>query len=536
MSTPRWVRPGEAQTGERQERRSALSLATLGAKTRARRIAGYAVAILGTAALTLALLPFRDQLVPLSKGFGFLVVVVCAAAVGGLGPGIVASVVGFIVFNFFFIPPYGTFTVARPEYVAVLFVFLGISILISALLARATDRAEAAEAREAELRTLQELSADLVTSLPGRETYARVLRRIVQVFAFDAATLHFEERLFGEATESVTVGAAEPVPLQWDPASEGRAPERLPLTVGGRSLGLIAMTGDRPPLDPRESRVLRAFCDQLALILEDERLLRTATQVEVYRQTEEMRRSLLAAVSHDLRSPLAAIKASVTDLLDDGTQHSSDEVRAALEAVDDQTDRLNALVANLLDMSRIEAGMLRSRSHTLDVEEILVASADRVGEQRPGVQVRVTVASGAALVRADPVFLERVVVNLLENAVTASSKASVREVTLDARRSDNDVVIRVIDHGEGVPGNIRELLFYPFYSLERRGARLGTGLGLAICKGLVSVMDGQIWIEDTPGGGATFAFSLPAALPASGEITDPLPHPQGAAKNAGSPD
>jgi len=534
MSTPRSVRPEGAQTAERPERRSALSLATLGAKTRTRRAAGYAVAIVGTAVLTLALLPFRDHLVPLSKGFGFLVVVVAAAAAGGLGPGIVASVVGFIAFNFFFLPPYNTFTVARPEYAVVLFVFLGISILISALLARATDRAEAAEAREAELRTLQELSADLVTSLPGRDTYARVLQRIIQVFAFDAATLHFDERLFGEAAEPVTVGSAEPVPLQWDPSSEGRAPDRLPLTVGGRSLGLIAMVGDRPPLDPRESRVLRAFCDQLALILEDERLLRTATQVEVYRQTEEMRRSLLAAVSHDLRSPLAAIKASVTDLLDAETRHSTEEARAALRAVDDQTDRLNALVANLLDMSRIEAGMLRSRSHTLDLEEILVASADRVSEQRPAIHVRVTVAPDASLVRADPVFLERVVVNLLENAVTASTKAATHEVQLDARRTDDEVIVRVVDHGEGVPPNIRELLFYPFYSLERRGARLGTGLGLAICKGLVSVMDGQIWIEDTPGGGATFAFSLPAAEPVAAEPPTPLPHAQGAgARNAG---
>ena len=533
MSTPRWVRPEGAQTMERSDRRSALSLATLGARTRTRRVAGYAIAILGTAALTLILLPFRDNLVPLSKGFGFLTVVVAAAAVGGLAPGILASVVGFVVFNFFFLPPYNTFTVARPEYAVVLFVFLGISILISALLARATDRAEAAEAREAELRTLQELSADLVTSLPGRDTYARVLRRIIELFAFDAATLHFDERLFGEAAEPVTVGAAELVPLQWDPSTEGRAPERLPLTVGGRSLGLIAMVGDRPPLDPRESRVLRAFCDQLALILEDERLLRTATQVEVYRQTEEMRRSLLAAVSHDLRSPLAAIKASVTDLLDDETPHSIDEARAALRAVDDQTDRLNALVANLLDMSRIEAGMLRSRSHTLDLDEILVASADRVSEQRPGIHVRVGVSPGASLVRADPVFLERIVVNLLENAVTASSKAADGGVQLDARRSDDEVVVRVIDHGEGVPANIRELLFYPFYSLERRGARLGTGLGLAICKGLVSVMDGQIWIEDTPGGGATFAFSLPAAEPA-GDPRTPLPHAQEAgARNAG---
>ena len=534
MSTPYWIRPEGAPVRERSERRSALSLATLGARTRSRRIAGYAIAIFGTVALTLILLPFRDNLVPLSKGFGFLVVVVCAAAVGGLAPGVLASVIDFVVFNFFFLPPYNTFTVARPEYVAVLFVFLGISILISALLARAQERAEAAEAREAELRTLQELSADLVTSLPGRDTYARVLQRIVQVFAFDAATLHFDERLFGDETRPVTVGTADQVPLAWDPSAEGRAPDRLPLTVGGRSLGLIAMVGERPPLDPRESRVLRAFCDQLAMILEDERLLRTATQVEVYRQTEEMRRSLLAAVSHDLRSPLAAIKASVTDLLDEDAERSPEDRRAALEAVDDQTDRLNALVANLLDMSRIEAGMLRSRSQTVDLEEILVASADRVAAQRPGIDVRVSVAEGASLVRADPVFLERVVVNLLENAVTATSKSTVREVRLEARRSEGEVVVRVIDHGEGVPPNIRELLFYPFYSLERRGARLGTGLGLAICKGLVSVMDGQIWIEDTPGGGATFAVSLHAAESSHADRPAPLPHSQEAgAGNAG---
>jgi two-component system, OmpR family, sensor histidine kinase KdpD len=472
-------------------------------------MAGQVVAVGGVAGLTLALLPFRDDLEPLSKGFGFLAVVVLAAAIGGLGAGIVASVLGFIVFNFFFIPPYGTFVVGRAEYVVVLFVFLALSVLISALLARATDRAEAAEAREAELRTLQELSADLVTSLPGRETYAHMLQRLIRLFEFSAASLHFHERLFGEAAEPVTVGADEPIDPQWDPASPGRAPERLPLTVGGRALGLIVLQGDRPPLDPAESRVLRAFCDQMALILEDERLLRAATQAEVYRQTEEVRRSLLAAVSHDLRSPLAAIKASATDLLDRSASRSPEAEREALLAINDQADRLNALVANLLDMSRIEAGMLRSRTQTVDVSETLAACVDRASAQYPGVAVRIAVVPEAALVSADPVFLERVVTNLLENAMAATMQAGGEHVEVDARRTGDETVLRVIDHGAGVPANIRELLFYPFYSLERRGARLGTGLGLAICKGLLAVMGGQIWIEDTPGGGATFAVSLP---------------------------
>jgi two-component system sensor histidine kinase KdpD len=469
------------------------------------------VAAVGVAGLTLALLPFRDDLQPLSKGFGFMAVVVAAAAMGGLGAGVVASILGFIAFNFFFIPPYGTFAVGRAENVVVLFVFLALSVLISALLARANDRAAAAEAREAELRTLQDLSSDLVTSLPGRETYTHMLDRLIHLFEFQAASLHFQERLFGEAAEPVTVGADEPIDSHWDPSSTGRAPERLPLTVGGRALGLIVLQGDRPPLDPAESRVLRAFCDQMALILEDERLLRAATQAEVYRQTEEVRRSLLAAVSHDLRSPLAAIKASATDLLDRSATRSPEAEREALLAINDQADRLNALVANLLDMSRIEAGMLRSRTQTVDVAETLATRVDRVSVQHPEVHVRVTVAPEAALVKTDPVFLERVVANLLENAMAATAQAHGRAVEVEARRTGDETILRVIDHGAGVPSNIRELLFYPFYSLERRGARLGTGLGLAICKGLLTVMGGQIWIEDTPGGGATFAVSLPVS-------------------------
>src|SRR5207247_10415824 len=136
-----------------------------------------------------------------------------------------------------FIPPYATFAVWRREDCVVLFVFLGLSVRISARLARATDRAEAAEAREAELRTLQDLSSDLVTSLPGRETYTHMLDRLVRLFEFRAASLHFQERLFGEAAEPVTVGSDVPIDPQWDPSSAGRAPERVPLPPGGRAPG-----------------------------------------------------------------------------------------------------------------------------------------------------------------------------------------------------------------------------------------------------------------------------------------------------------
>jgi two-component system sensor histidine kinase KdpD len=255
--------------------------------------------------------------------------------------------------------------------------------------------------------------------------------------------------------------------------------------------------------------VLRAFCDQFALVLERDRLLRTATDAEVFRQSDRVRRSLLAAVSHDLRSPLAAIKASVTDLLDDDADRDPQIVREALSSIDNEADRLNALIANLLDMSRIEAGMLRAHLVGVDLTEALTTCADRIRHQYPQLDVVVGVDERAATVRSDPVFLDRVGANLLENAAKASTAAGTTQIEVRAVGTGSTTTIRVIDHGRGVPNETREQLFYPFYRLNERNPRLGTGLGLAISKGFLDLMEGEIWIEETPGGGATFAFALP---------------------------
>ena len=473
-------------------------------------MAGYAVAILGTVALTLSFLPVRNDITPLSKGFGFLAVVVVAAAVGGLGPGILASLLGFLAFNFFFIPPYGTFVIARAEDVVVLFVFLGLSILISALLARATERAASAEAREAELQTLQTVSAQLVAAVPGPETYEAILTRFLEAFEFSAGCLYTQDPKARELREQVSIGA-DPGTLspRWDPGTDEHPPERLPLSVGGHNLGLLVLRGDREQRTPAEARVMRAFCDQFALVLERDRLLRTATEAEVYRQSDNVRRSLLAAVSHDLRTPLAAIKASVTDLLGEDADHGAEYSKEALETIDKETDRLASLVANLLDMSRIEGGMLKARLQTVDLAEILALCVDRIQRQWAQLRIRVSTGDEASLVRADPVFLDRVVTNLLDNAAKADLEAGNDGVEVEARRADGQAVVRVIDHGGGVPLPVREQLFYPFYQVTERHPRLGTGLGLAIAKGFLTLMKGEIWIEDTPGGGATFAFSLP---------------------------
>ncbi|HUL85891.1 MAG TPA: ATP-binding protein [Actinomycetota bacterium] len=478
-----------------------------------RRVAGYVVAVVGPIALAFVLVPFRDSLRSSTVGFAFVVIVVIAASLGRVGPGIVASIEGFLIFNFFFLPPFGTFVIERPEDVTALFVFLGLSILISILFARAAERADAAEAREAELRTLQELSRDLVVQGPGEETYRALLEHLVGEFGFDAGSLFVQEQ--GEGlVESMAVGAeAGMITPTWDPSSSGRAPERLPLSVGRRNLGLIVLVGERPPLDAPESRVIRAVCDQLALVLERDRLLRTATEAEIFRQTDQIRRSMLAAVSHDLRSPLAAIKASVTDLLDPEVERPPGEQLEVLRTIDTETDRLDMLVANLLDMSRIEAGVLQAKPESVDLAEVVTKEVDGAAVRWPGIHVDVAIDERHASASADPVFLDRVLSNLLDNAARASIEAGRMEVEVrvGGRGSDGATVVRVVDHGHGVDPVAREQLFYPFYRLEGRTSKLGPGLGLAISKGFVDLMGGELWIEDTSGGGATFAFSLPGA-------------------------
>jgi two-component system sensor histidine kinase KdpD len=472
-------------------------------------VAGYSVAVMGTAVVTLAFLPVREETTSLSKGFAFLAVVMISATVGGLGPGILSSLLGFLAFNFFHLPPYYTFVLAHGEDIVMLLVFLAISVFLTALLARSNERAEAAETREEELRTLQTLSGELVSAVPGPETYESVLSRMLEVFGFSAGSLWVQDPQSRELRERVTVGApgGEMTP-QRDAATDS-PPQRLPLSVGGRVLGLFLLRRERPALTPPESRVMRAFCDQFALVLERDRLLRAAGEAEAYRQTEEVRRSLLAAVSHDLRSPLAAIKASVTDLLSEDAHRTVEVSREALDSIDKETDRLISLITNLLDMSRIEGGMLRANVQAVDLAEVVATCVDRVRQRWPALRVRVGISEETAMVRADPVFLDRVVTNLMDNAAKASVEGGSRDVEIEARRADAQVTVRVTDHGIGLPETAREQLFYPFYQVSERHPRLGTGLGLAIAKGFLSLMAGQIWIEDTPGGGATFAFSLP---------------------------
>jgi two-component system sensor histidine kinase KdpD len=246
----------------------------LAADLRVRRVAGYLLATLGMAGLVLVLRPFRDSIAPSTAGWAFLGMVVLSSAVGGLGPGMLASFVAFACSNYFFVVPYHTFEIARGEDVVMLFVLLGVSGLISFLLARARARAEFAEARAAELQLQQDLVRALVEPAPGTENYQRVLEMLVAHLGFRRATL------LAQGDE----GLEELVRIKDDRGEDDELPsqraEQLPLVVGRRNLGLLALSGRAQPIDPPTRRTLRALSDQLALVLERDRLLRVVVRAE----------------------------------------------------------------------------------------------------------------------------------------------------------------------------------------------------------------------------------------------------------------
>ena len=333
----------------------------------------------------------------------------------------------------------------------VLFVFLGLSVLISALLARATERAEAAEARERELRTLQALSAELLRVVPGPRRTGRPGRLVTGCSASGRA-LFVQDPVTRELRERPTSGRARRALARSGTPPRTSPPERLPLSVGGRNLGLLVLRGDRTPLTPAESRVLRAFCDQFALVLERDRLLQVATEAEVYRQSDQVRRSLLAAVSHDLRTPLAAIKTSVTDLLTRTRPATAHTCARRFEA---STGDRPAGGAHRQPPRHVpDRGRdLQARVQGVDLAEVITAAWTGRRSSGPSCRSGSTMVPRAPLVRADPVFLDRVVTNLLDNAAKAAHEAPAARRSRSRSRADGNErgASGSIDHGAGVP-------------------------------------------------------------------------------------
>jgi two-component system, OmpR family, sensor histidine kinase KdpD len=429
----------------------------------------------------------------------YLLAVVVAAWAAGIAGGVVTAVLSAAALNVFFTPPAHTLRVARPEDLVALVVFLLVALIVGSVMARAwADRARATEG-ERETRLLNYFASKLLSGDP----IARMLDDVASALLepFDLASCVIEAEADGS-----TVRAAASRP--GGSADEGARAE-IELVASGTSLGkLVAVRRARAgPIGEAEERLLEACARQAAVAIERSRLAAEAEDSRVEAESNQLRAALFSSVSHDLRTPLASIKASVTSLLDHEAVHDERQRDELLQTVLEETDRLNRVVRNILDLAKARAGAMTPAKQPTAVDEIVESVLHRSAPLPRGIRVRTVVRDGVPEIHADPVQLDQVVTNLLDNAVRFSPDGGVVTVSVAPWRSG--VRVRVADEGPGVPREERERVFEPFYRRDD-GHRAGSGLGLAIARAIVAAHGGRIWIEGTPTGGAAVVFELPS--------------------------
>lgn len=444
-------------------------------------------AAVGLPLLTLLLLAFRERIALENVLLVYLLAAVAIGVIGGALPAVASGAVGFLLANWYFTPPFLTWKIADAGHLFSLFAFLLVASAVGLLVGNATRKS--AEARRARAQA-EALAATTTVIHPERGLQASALTgRIRDAFAMSAAAvLH---RTPGGWESLATVGAMEI-------RSPDDATEVLPLTDDT----VLALAGGSLTGDDR--RVLRAFAAQMAQALEREKLEKEAAAVEAMAETDRLRTALLNAVSHDLRTPLATIKASVTSLLETDVAWSAQQTETFLRVILDETEHLNRLVGRLLDASRIQVGAVHVFFVAVGLNEVIASALSGLGSRAGSVVVEVP--DDLPPVQTDPALLERVLANIIENAVTWSPPDT--HVRVSAGEVSGRVDLRVIDRGPGIRPEQREMIYQPFQKLGDSSRGGGVGLGLAVAHGLLGAMDNELLIEDTPGGGTTMVIGF----------------------------
>jgi two-component system sensor histidine kinase KdpD len=526
---------------------------------------GYIAALGGVVSASLFIGLVETQVHIRNISLVYLLVVLWLAAVYGRGPAIFASVLSFLAYDFFFIPPVHTFTVNDPAEWLSLLALLATALVLGQLTAAVQARAhEALESRQ-RIATLYGLAQLIVTTTDQEHLYAALVLRVVEVFTSQgvrACALILREEPMHPKTQAVVPADgvyADALSLDqrknaanalW--ALEHGAPVGgshgtgahvalaffVPLKSGRRVVGVLGIAGTdeirrltrpAPHLDQfgyptgkgaeneQQLTLFAAFCDQIALALDRIALQQQAIHAEALRESDRLKDVLLGSVTHDLRTPIASIKAAASSLLQRDMTWSNDERREFVESINVSADRLNRLVGNLLDLSRLEAGSAQPEKDWYPIGDVIATVLDRLdltGQTREH-QIVVEVPEDMPLVLMDFGQIERVLTNLVENALKYSPTES--EIRIAARTLPSaELEVRVQDHGIGIPPNELEAIFDKFYRVQHvripwatTRPPIGTGLGLAICAAIIWAHGGRIWAESTPGHGSTFVFTLP---------------------------
>lgn len=460
------------------------------ARPRRMQTAAWALCILGLPLLTAILVSARRHVSVGSALMFDLCLVMAVAALGGVRAGLVASVGAFGLTNWFLTPPLHTVTVGDAQNVVALTVFVLVTVVVSFLVDRAARRSREAAAARAEAAALARSAATLVGA---HDPLPDLLEQLRATFGLASASV-FE--LTGQG---------------WWPTHVSGHPELLDPTEGTSidisADGKLRLVVSDNALRPEQLEVLRAFADQLAMAVEARRLRVDAANADLLVEANALRTALLQAVSHDFRTPLATIKASASGLLHTDATFSESDRRLLLVDIDDAADRLDRMVRDLLDMSRLQVGALDLTLRSVALEEVVAAALS--GLAAPPGRVEVDVPDSLPTVLADAALLERAVANLVSNAMAWSPADSA--VKVQAGRIGSAIDLRVVDRGPGIPRDERERIFLPFQRLGDRSNDAGVGLGLAIAKGFIEAMGARLTIDDTPGGGLTMAIRLQIA-------------------------
>jgi two-component system sensor histidine kinase KdpD len=457
---------------------------------RERRLAGLALAVAGLALLTLALTAAGDALSIEGVVLLYLLAVVAVALVGGLLVALPAAVAAAMLINFYFVAPRHTLDVARGEQALALAVFVAVAVMVSAAVELAARRARAAELAAREAETLAELAG---AELDEDDSLHAILDRARRTFGMESVALLARDHSGSEWEVADRAG--------WGPP-EHEAPLRFDVPIGTT----LRLVGRGPALFAEDQRVLQAFAAAAGTAVEGRRLSAQAREARSLAVVDRQRTALLAAVGHDLRTPLAGIKAAVSSLRQTDVDWDAEQRDALLATIEDSADRLDAVVANLLDASRLQAGALTVHAEPLALDAAVGAAVLAV----PGApeRVEVDVPDDLPLVLADPGLLERVLANLIDNALRHGGADGVVEIT--AAAGATSAKLAIVDHGPGVPAEEHEQLFTPFRRADDRD-RSGLGLGLSVARGFAEAMGGGLAADHSVGGGLTMRLRLPLA-------------------------
>jgi two-component system sensor histidine kinase KdpD len=442
----------------------------------------------------------------------YLLPVGLSAAFWGLGPGLMAALGAFAAFNFFFLPPYFTLHVFRAEDLASLLIFLVVAVTINSLIGQTKSSLARAQAREHEAVHLHELAV----ALAGLAEYTAIVRAIAEhvqsTFLADAVRVILQSEP-GTPSTVLVLPAASPAP-------ETAPTSRIVIRGLHGAIGEISLWRLAGSLVAAEERLLGTISREAALAIDRAELAEAEDRARALAQSDALKSAILSSVSHELRSPLATIKASVSSLRTDVVDWDSEARRQLLAAVDEETDHLNELVGDLLDMSRIEAGSLRPRRQWNDLGEILQSV---LGHMRPALgahRLAIDLPPDLPLVPVDWVEIEQVLRNLLSNSAKFSPPDST--IGILARAQSPWMRVEVRNEGPAIPEKYLDRVFDKFFRFTAKEQVTGTGLGLSICKGMVEAHGGRIWVENVIGG-VVFKFLLPLTLEGAGP-RDPESH------------